>query len=136
MSVRPRALDLFCGAGGVSVGLWNAGFRVEGCDKKPQPNYPFRFTLGNALDADFSKFDFVWASPPCQAHSNFKHLNKHNKEKHVDLIPETRAKLKAWGGLILSKTWWAPHWKTHSCFAALTLVCVSNAIAYLSPICF
>ena len=29
---RPKVLDLFCGAGGVSMGLWRAGFDVVGVD--------------------------------------------------------------------------------------------------------
>jgi len=48
----------------------------------------------NALD--LSNYDFVWASPPCQAHTSMKAM--HNARRHVDLIPATRAKLAAWGG--------------------------------------
>jgi len=90
------ALDLFCCAGGVGMGLHQEGFTVTGVDIKPQPRYPFKFQLGNALDADLTGYDFVWASPPCQAHSSLTALT--SRRKNVDLIPETRAKLEAWGG--------------------------------------
>lgn len=96
ISKKFRCADLFCGAGGAGMGLYQAGFEVEGWDINPQKHYPFKFHLGNALDADLSGFDFVWASPPCQAHSALKTMP--NAKKHLDLIPETRSKLEAWGG--------------------------------------
>lgn len=94
-SRRPRACDLFCCAGGASMGLFRAGFDVEGWDIRPQKNYPFKFNLGNALDADLTGFDFVWASPPCQAHSITKNLPR--KKEHECFIARTREKLKASG---------------------------------------
>jgi cyclopropane fatty-acyl-phospholipid synthase-like methyltransferase len=34
----PKLLDLFCGAGGCSVGYYNSGFEITGIDIKEQKN--------------------------------------------------------------------------------------------------
>jgi DNA (cytosine-5)-methyltransferase 1 len=93
-SGSPRALDLFCKAGGVSVGLARAGFDVTGVDIEPQPRYPFKFICADALDVDLAGYDFIWASPPCQKYSSLKSLTT---KEYADLIEPIRAKLKAAG---------------------------------------
>ena len=89
----PVALDLFCGAGGAAVGLQRAGFDVVGIDHQPQPDYPGAFILGDVLHMPvrLSDFDFVWASPPCQAYS-ISTVYRREKEgrEYPDLIPATR----------------------------------------------
>lgn len=90
-----RALDLFCCAGGAGMGLHRAGFEVVGVDIMPQPNYPFDFRLGDALEADLSGFDLVWASPPCQAHTTLS--ARHRDRDYPCFIAATRTRLKAAG---------------------------------------
>ena len=91
----PRVLDLYCGAGGASLGYHLAGFDVLGVDINPQKNYPFSFLQMDALDfRNFDEFDLIHASPPCQAHSNLRFI-EHNKQfTYPDLIPQTRELLK------------------------------------------
>ena len=93
---KPRALDLFCGAGGVTRGLQRAGFHVTGVDKKAQP----RYCGDDFQQADFHdvtvgglrNFDFIWASPPCQHYSALKTL--HRDREHPALVESVREILR------------------------------------------
>lgn len=92
----PWLLDLFCGAGGASVGYWLAGFNVCGVDIEPMPRYPFTFVRADAIEYlrryGFGGFAAVHASPPCQAHSD---LQKQSKIEYPDFIGPTREAFKA-----------------------------------------
>jgi DNA (cytosine-5)-methyltransferase 1 len=117
-TARLRALDLFCGAGGGARGLQQAGFHVTGVDLAPQPRYygdafiqadvldlapqpqdccdAFLQAVALELSIEFLRgFDFLWASPPCQAHSALRHA--HNARRRDDLIAATREMLVASG---------------------------------------
>lgn len=116
--MRPRLLDLFCGAGGCSVGFDRAGFDVVGVDIKPHPDYPFEFhqldatairvdvnagclheygpasALPGRSDVCLGQFDVIAASPPCPRYST---ITAHtSRDQHPDLIPVVRANLQQW----------------------------------------
>jgi len=97
---KPILLDLYCGAGGASMGYHLAGFQVVGVDHKPQPNYPFWFLRADALEflAHPEGWPFkpavIHASPPCQKWTSMiEHWQKRAHE-YEDMIAPTREMLE------------------------------------------
>lgn len=94
-------LDLFCGAGGASMGYNRAGFDVVGVDIEPQPRYPFEFIESDALaflrKGGARGFDLIHASPPCLRHSSLVRGRPEWLDKHKDYIKETRNLLQETG---------------------------------------
>ena len=91
---RPRLLDLYCCAGGAAMGYHRAGFEVVGVDIAPQPDYPFTFIQGDALEyltTHGHEYEAVHTSPPCQAScALIKGNQSATAANHVNLIPATR----------------------------------------------
>ena len=92
--VKPRLLDLFCGAGGSAMGYHRAGFEVVGVDIKPQPRFPFEFHLGDALEYPLEGFDAIHASPPCQRYSVLAKAHRNRGRQYPDLLGATRGRLE------------------------------------------
>jgi DNA (cytosine-5)-methyltransferase 1 len=100
--VKPRLLDLFCGAGGAARGYQDAGFYVVGVDLEPQPDYcGDEFHRADALSVlgaivndrrgpSLKNLNAIHASPPCQAYTTMS--NRHGRSD-VRLIAEVRALL-------------------------------------------
>ena len=103
--MRPRLLDLFCGAGGATMGYHRAGFDVVGVDIAPQPNYPFNFVQDDsshpagrcaaALVPDWG-IAAIHASPPCQSYTRSGGRVARDG-RHPDLLGPTRELLEATG---------------------------------------
>ena len=114
--MQPKALDLFCCAGGAGEGLSQAGFDVVGIDRDPQPRNPFPFILGDVFEiipqmmrrkkftaSDGKKYELVdfsmiHASPPCQGYSDMTNGRWQDRVKdHPHLIAPTRTLLQKIG---------------------------------------
>ena len=102
--MKPRLLDLFCGAGGAAMGYSRAGFEVVGVDNRPMPRYPFEFIQADALEfmdaGGWRGFDAIHASPPCQAYvtlANRWRGKSTRADGHPRLIEPTRNRLVATG---------------------------------------
>lgn len=114
---RPKLLDLFCGAGGASMGYHRGGFDVYGVDLINRKRYPFAFRKGDAISVLEAKLDgqllefthkdgtteqlgldafaAVHASPPCQAYSHSTEGFRNAGAEYPDLLAPTRDLLLA-----------------------------------------
>lgn len=93
-----RVLDACCCAGGATKGFVRAlgerNVHVTGVDINPQPHYcGDEFVQGDAvafIREHGRKFDFIHASPPCQA---FTLAQRIQKREHPDLVGPIREAL-------------------------------------------
>lgn len=89
MAKKPLLYDLCCGEGGVAYTALALGWEVIGIDIKPQPNYPGKFILANALAPPLSSgADLVWCSPDCQGYSRLAALKP--EVARPKIIPQLR----------------------------------------------
>ncbi|MBK3629760.1 DNA cytosine methyltransferase [Streptomyces sp. MBT49] len=94
-----RVLDVCCGAGGLSMGYYLAGFDVVGVDIRPQPNYPFPFVQADGIDYTAEHghaFDLVHGSWPCERYATVTRW-RGNPDDHPDLIGPGREVMQATG---------------------------------------
>lgn len=95
-----RMLDLFCSEGVGAWGYWLSGrfSEIVGVDieESVKSAYSFDFIHTDALSLDYEflmQFDFIHASPPCQAYSG----RTPDKSRHMRLIAATHLMLTASG---------------------------------------
>lgn len=107
MKMKPTAIDLFCGAGGLSEGLRQAGYTVVGAvELDPQACATYRLnhkrvklwemditrlsgaSIMKALELRQGELDLLAACPPCQGFSTMRTKNgaRWNRDTRNDLI--------------------------------------------------
>jgi DNA (cytosine-5)-methyltransferase 1 len=98
MRVPSVVLDLYCGAGGAAMGLHQVWPDAEiiGIDIIDQPHYPFKFYRGDVktFGFEYSKHDFVWASPVCKRYTCMSNCREGYADFHPNDIGFIRALLK------------------------------------------
>lgn len=92
-------LDLFCGAGGISMGIHLAleekgiPHEITGIDIEDQPDYPFNFMKKDIIKLkldNIKDYDFYHASPPCQRFSTVTRcaVLREQRRGNPDYAPE------------------------------------------------
>lgn len=97
-------LDLFCGAGGCSMGYHLAGFPAKdiiGVDINWFRHYPFKFVRGGVFELlpkllQEHPITHIHASPPCQAYSSASAGHK-KYTPYADYVPRIRELLQETG---------------------------------------
>lgn len=108
--MKPRLLDLFCKAGGTSVGYHRAGFEVVGVDIESQPHYPFEFHQADAFTYPFEGYDAYHASPQCKRYCQAIACRPGYRNKYEDQIALIRPRLIATGKpYVIENVPWAKH---------------------------
>lgn len=116
-----KAVDLFCGRGGWTRGLLDAGFDVTGYDLEPQPDYPARFVQADVRQlsaADLGEPAVIVASPPCTGFSLVNASRLKGDRPHaadlelllhaVRLVAEARPRFWAIENVRGALAWWNP----------------------------
>lgn len=99
---RPKLLDLFCGAGGASMGYHRAGFDVFGVDIEPMYQYPLDDIIQDdafavLADREFiGSFDAIHASPVCKRWTVANRVHG-SAGRHPDQIAPLRQLLQGVG---------------------------------------
>ncbi|MEM0288088.1 MAG: DNA cytosine methyltransferase [Nitrososphaerota archaeon] len=90
-----RVLDLFCGAGGLSLGFKKAGFQVTGVDILEDAGQTYRLNMkndGKFIQADLSReimdgqYDIIIGGPPCKPWSSVNTVKRGKVHRDYELL--------------------------------------------------
>lgn len=121
-----RVLNLYAGIGG-NRELWrNCDVTAVEIDSAIADVYAKRFPadtliVGDAhayLEAHFTEFDFIWSSPPCPSHGQYRHNVGVLAKGYAPLIPDMRL----YGEIIFLSTYAKAKWV------------VENTVPYYEPL--
>ena len=121
-------LNLFCGIGG-NRELWGDTHNITSVELDPliaevyAKRYPNDIVIiGDALQyvtEHYKEFDFIWASPPCPSHGQYRHNVGVLGKGFAPLIPEMTS---LYGLITFLKTYFKGYY------------CVENTIPYYTPV--
>ena len=102
-----HAIDLFCGAGGLSLGFASAGFRVTGYDESEYAVATYRKNLGDAIagrlhaETPLPTCQVLLAGPPCQPWSQAgSNLGSEDPRDGLQIISSAIKRVQPWIGVV------------------------------------
>lgn len=122
-----KILNLYAGIGG-NRKLWGDEHEITAIEidqniaEVYQKMYPNDAVIvGDALDyleKHYNEFDFIWASPPCQSHSQYRHNVGVLGKGFAPILPDT----SLYSIIIFLRTYYKGKW------------CVENVVPYYKPL--
>lgn len=122
-----KILNLYAGIGG-NRKLWGDEHEITSVEIDPniaevyQKMYPNDSVIvGDALEyleKHYNEFDFIWASPPCQSHSQYRHNVGVLGKGFAPILPDT----SLYSIIVFLKTYYKGKW------------CVENVVPYYKPL--
>lgn len=122
-----KILNLYAGIGG-NRKLWGDEHEITSVEIDPniaevyQKMYPNDSVIvGDALEyleKHYNEFDFIWASPPCQSHSQYRHNVGVLGKGFAPILPDT----SLYSIIVFLKTYYGGKW------------CVENVVPYYKPL--
>lgn len=122
-----KILNLYAGIGG-NRKLWGDEHEITSVEIDPniaevyQKMYPNdSIIVGDALEyleKHYNEFDFIWASPPCQSHSQYRHNVGVLGKGFAPILPDT----SLYSIIVFLKTYYKGKW------------CVENVVPYYKPL--
>lgn len=122
-----KILNLYAGIGG-NRKLWGSEHDITAVELSPEIANLYHscfpqdnVVVGDALDfleKHYYEFDFIWASPPCQSHGQYRHNVGVLGKGYAPIIPDMRL----YSIIIFLKTYFKGNW------------CVENVKPYYKPL--
>ena len=122
-----KILNLYAGIGG-NRKLWGNNHEITAVELQPEITAVYQklfsndnVVIGNALqylETNYKNFDFIWASPPCQSHGQYRHNVGVLGKGFAPILPD----MSLYSIIVFLQTYYKGNWV------------VENVVPYYKPL--